>query len=119
MLLERWLNFNKHMPQLLLGFTCNDRGILSINAVHNVRGMLVVLIKLQLLQYLTNLGRFNISNIRDAFLLEFCENRIKDLLGNISALLCLNLCQPLIEVINALVGVVGNLTWRVLIRRLI
>ena len=106
MFLKRRLDLNKHVPQLLLSLACNDRCGLSINTVHNVGRVFIILIELQLLQNFTDLGCFNIAGICDSLLLEFCNDRSIDILGDIGAFLGLNLGKPFIEVVDTLIGVI-------------
>ena len=119
MLLERRLNLFEHIAQLLFNFSAHHRRILTIQTIHNMRYVLIILVKLQLLQNLANLGRLQCPIIHNALLLELEQNRVIHLRRNLRAFFGLELREPFIEMVDALVGVIGYLTWRILVARLV
>ena len=99
--------------------TQGQRRHLVFDASVNLLDVVVHLGKLELLENFADLLFFDLLGIVDAFLTKFAHNRINDIIGNICILLGLKLCQPLVEVIDLLVGEVRDFAGRVLVTGLL
>jgi len=118
-LLERRLNLPKHVAQLLLILPTHEGGILARQAIDNMGNVLIVFRLPHVAQNLPQLGALQGRKVRDALLLELEQNLVINAGGNLGALLGLELGQPLVKVINLLVGIVRQFSGRVLIGGLV
>lgn len=119
MFLERGLNLLEHMAELLLRLTVHHRCIITVEPIDNMRNMILEAIELEFPQNVTHLAVLQVAHILNALFLKFGNNCVKRILRNFRGFLGLELSEQLIEVIDALVGVVAGLTRRVLLGRTI
>ena len=111
---ERPLYFFEHAPELLFSGACDDGGGLSVEAVGDVGDVFVVLVEFQSLEYLLHLGGCHLGHVADTLLLQLHVYPVVNVLRYIRGLLRLELGEPLVEVVDALVGVVGGVLARTL-----
>lgn len=105
MFLERWLNLLEEIPQLFLGLAVHDWRSMSIQSTQNMGHMFIIRIILEFLENFANLTAIKRGRL-NTLLLDLRLNIVKDFLGNLRAFLRLELCEPLIEMIDTLVCVI-------------
>jgi len=77
--------------------------------------MLVKLIKMEFLEHFAQLLGFKSARIKNTLLFNFSQNVLVDIGRNFRAFLCLKLSQPLIEMIDLLIGEIGDFTGRIFV----
>ena len=81
--------------------------MLAVQTIDNMRHMLIILIIFQLLQNLTHLLTGEGPVIENTLLFELRTNGVIHFLWNLRAFLGLELREPLIEMVNTLIGVIA------------
>ncbi len=104
MFLERFLDMVKHDPQFVLESLCHTGRLYAVEQTRYVWGVFVVLVHLELLEHVayTSLGDVALGRLLFS---ELVSQQRKNLVGDVRNLLRLELGEPFVKVVLALVAV--------------
>lgn len=103
MLEERPLDFLEHGAQLFFQVGCKIRRGHPVDPTYNVRAVLIKLIELELFENLSHLRVSQFGRVVYLFFLDFTDDFLEDFLWDVRALFALNLREPFVKVIDALI----------------
>lgn len=113
---KKWhLNLTEHMSEPVFEFRRDVRHGHAGEAIDDVRDVFIVLVDLELLEDFADLGVGQIGHVVNFLLLYLEQDLVVHFDGDVGGLLALHLVEPLVEVVDALVGKVRDLLGRVLV----